>query len=364
MNQIINDIDIREEKNLKNSKIYLKNVVFDKDSYETKILCEDNIDGVLHFQLAYEKNDKCLVFDVGDTISFEEYLLSNILSKKDICDIIISVDDVLTSIENYLISENSISLNLKLIRVYKLKNHLKLKFVVLPNNNSDFAYELSKFLIKVLRHIDTSDREALSLAYGLFVKSSKENYMMSDLMELVDMVKIKDDVAIGDYNSIEQRHYDEMMAEEIEEEMANYYYDYDEPYESYEIERKKEVLDNRSFDDKGRRYNDNIYIDDDTKDFLEDEIYEDFDKEDKKIIKFSKSDKKSRKRKTLNAHINITYLCLVFTPVLLVVLPVLYFLINGQSIFMKNIVYILIYELALFGLLITNRIKEYRTKNI
>lgn len=113
--------------------------------------------------------------------SFEEYLKKNKLKKSDIVNLVKKVNETLSEIENYLISENSLCLELKTIQ----KNKNSYKFIVIPNYNNDFSYELSKFLIRVLRFVDTDDKDALKLAYNLFIKSSKEGYTINDLLELV-----------------------------------------------------------------------------------------------------------------------------------------------------------------------------------
>ena len=113
-------IDIREEKNIKSTKLLIRGIDINVDSYEAKLLSEDNIDNIIKFQILYENDEKVLSFDVSNTISMDEYIKSTKLKKKDICDIMTSVDDILTSLENYLVSENSIALDMNLIRVFRI----------------------------------------------------------------------------------------------------------------------------------------------------------------------------------------------------------------------------------------------------
>lgn len=358
-----NEMNVFEEKSVKGTKLVIKNININSESYETKLLSEENIENVIKLQIAYEGENQLLIYDAGDTLSLDEYLRTHKLKKKDICDIMIAIDSVLLSMENYLLPEKSLSLNLKLIRIYKDSGNLKFKFVVIPNHKSDFSYELSKLLIRVLRFIDTNDREALNLAFGLFVKSSRENYVLSELLELVDKAKRDSDVRSDDYDSDEHRLYDEKLAEEIDESIvydSNYYNVVDEELNK-DVSVKKEknidyasdytILDNRSFDEKASDSED-VFIDDDTRDFLDDEIYADFNKEDKKIIKFNKS----RKKKQLNAHVNMGFICSIFVPILLVAIPVLYLVMNGSVNFMRNIGIMLGYELVAIVLLVLNKV--------
>lgn len=54
------------------------------------------------------------------------------------------------------------------------------------SENKDFHFELSKFLIRLLRHIDVDDKDALTLGYRLFVRSSKDNYKLEDLLTIIN----------------------------------------------------------------------------------------------------------------------------------------------------------------------------------
>ena len=85
-------------------------------------------------------------------------------------------------VENYLISEASIYLDLNTIII---KDDC-IKFLIIPNSNCHFSFELSKLLIRMLRHVDVSDADTLTIAYMLFVKSSKDNYSIEDLVEIVE----------------------------------------------------------------------------------------------------------------------------------------------------------------------------------
>ena len=331
VNNLINNIDIKEEKSIKNTSLHIKNVKLNSESYEFKILSEESIENILKFQIMFDGENRVLKYDVSNTLSLEEYLKVNKLRKKDVCDILIAIDDILMSVENYLVSENSVVLDLKAIRMAKLRNNrIKYKFITIPNYNSDFSYELSKFLIRILRFIDVEDREALSLAYSLFVRSSKDNYTMNDLMELVDKVRDKNQLDSYDVTLEDLINYDEEMAKEISEEMieANKYdfigEDPDEHRKSIELDMSKNQDDDMIEED-----DENITMDDETNDMLKESLFNDFDKDDKKIIKFKKNIFGMKKKKALKGHINIGLIGLSLAPILLVLLPTIYFIVKA-----------------------------------
>ena len=117
MEKTLNNIEYVEEKSIKNTLLYVKNLKMNMESYEYKILSEESIENMIKFQIGYEGENQLLKFDVSNTISLEEHLKTNKLQKKDVCDIILAIDEILFSIENYLISENSLVLDLKTIRL-------------------------------------------------------------------------------------------------------------------------------------------------------------------------------------------------------------------------------------------------------
>lgn len=298
MEMVRSNLIINEEKSIKNTSLYIKNVKINNESYEAKILSEENIENVIKYQMIYDGENRVLKYDVSNTIGFDEYLKQRKLNKKDICSIISTIDDMLMGIENYLLSENSVTLDLKLIRVIKKDNNRNsYKFILIPNYNADFSYELSKFLIRILRYVDIEDKEALSLAYGLFVRSSKDNYTMNDLMELIGTAssgrEAEEDI---DFEGLV--HYDEEIASEIGEDVS------------------QDLTDEDFLDNEKDLSEEGLTIDDDTKEILSENILTNFDKEDKKTAKAGK---------TLKGHINLGIIGYVLAPLLIIILPIIFY---------------------------------------
>lgn len=298
MEMVRSNLIINEEKSIKNTSLYIKNVKINNESYEAKILSEENIENVIKYQMIYDGENRVLKYDVSNTIGFDEYLKQRKLNKKDICSIISTIDDMLMGIENYLLSENSVTLDLKLIRVIKKDNNRNsYKFILIPNYNVDFSYELSKFLIRILRYVDIEDKEALSLAYGLFVRSSKDNYTMNDLMELIGTASSERETDEDiDFEGLV--HYDEEIASEIGEDVS------------------QDLTDEDFLDNEKDLSEEGLTIDDDTKEILSENILTNFDKEDKKTTKAGK---------TLKGHINLGIIGYVLAPLLIIMLPIIFY---------------------------------------
>ena len=180
-----NELDVEINKSIKGNFIYIKDVYVNNESYEYKILMEQDIDNVNKMQIEYDGNKVNLLYDINNKITLENYLLQKKLNVASLLLIIKNINNLLNSISNYLLSENSVTLDFRTIVIDKEGKNTKLKFCLVPNLNNDFSFELSKFLMKVLRYVDIKDKNALPLAYKLFIKSSKDNYTIDDLLEVV-----------------------------------------------------------------------------------------------------------------------------------------------------------------------------------
>ena len=347
-----NKIEILEEKGIKNTLLYVKNIDVNQESYETKILTEDNIKDLIKFQITFDTDKRVLLFDVSNTISFEEYLKTKKLNKYDIIDILYSIDSVLSSVENYLISENSVSLDSRMIRVERKNNKSNFKFMAIPNYNVDFSYELSKFLIRMLRVVDVDDKEALSLAYGLFVRSSKDNYTLNDLIELVDSAKDNNYINTHDFDIDSLYAYDEEMADELvknEEFKKNdsIIMDNDE----IDVRESNELEDVEDLDD-------GIIMDEATNDILKDELFDNFDGN--KVIQFTKRNLK--KKKKLNAHIQVSLFGFAIFPFVMIFAPIVFYMGFGEKAFINSLPYILGFEFISIASIIVFSIVSLKRK--
>ena len=185
------------EKSIKNNFLVIKNVNINVQSYEFKILQEEKNKSLLQPKLDYEGESMILKYDISNKISLDDYIKSNKLKCNDLKTIVKAINNMLNEIEIYLVSENSILLDTKSIYIDKRRGRCNLSFVPVPDYKSDFSFELSKLLIRLMRFVDVNDKETLALAYGLFIKSSKDNFTINDLMELCVDIDEGDSNVIG-----------------------------------------------------------------------------------------------------------------------------------------------------------------------
>lgn len=135
-----------------------------------------------------EENSIQYVFDGTIPLVNSDYVINNYwcekhkLKSEDIIKIITSINNLLHFLAYYFLNENNIDI---LGTMIDIKTN-KLIFTYISNYNSDFSFDFSKFLLKLLRFTDINDKKALTLAYDLFLKSSKENYTIDEIMEVIN----------------------------------------------------------------------------------------------------------------------------------------------------------------------------------
>ena len=330
------ELDVEINKSIKGNFIYIKDVYVNNESYEYKILMEQDIDNVNKMQIEYDGNKTNLLYDINNKITLENYLLQKKLNVASLLLIIKNVNNLLNSISNYLLSENSITLDFRTIVIDKEGKNTKLKFCLVPNLNNDFSFELSKFLMKLLRYVDIKDKNALPLAYKLFIKSSKDNYTIDDLLEVVRQYEADSDNLYDIYD--ENLIFDESTLLSDENENKEDFVDLNSFYQSDEIKKEDNSI---SIDDNMLKPSSSVVIDDETKKLLNS-----FDEE------------------VVHAHIKINPLKKIFTPFVSLIVPIALYLGLSEYEFKKVIPMILLMECILLISTIINAIKRLRRKGL
>lgn len=340
-----NDIKITYDKSIKASYLEIKNLSLNKDSYEYKIITEENINSLIKPIISYENNNEYFKYDITGLHSLEQYIKYNKLKKKDIVFIINSIDKLLNEIENYLISENSLYMDLKTIFIHKNNNSILFKYILIPNLNLDFSFEFSKFLIRLMRYVDIDDKDALMLSYELFVKSSKDNYSISDLLEIINKYNNNDMNENEFIDNID----DETIFDNYDDNTFENSIDYDKEIKSIYEKDISEIKNNY------------LKIDNTTNNILKNELFENFDRiedstedEDLKFEKFKQKMRKKRKRHCNKSSINIMNILNWIIPIIIVLIPIIIYILFGKSLFYKNIIKIIIMEILLIGTYIIN----------
>ena len=335
------ELDVEINKSIKGNFIYIKDVYVNNESYEYKILMEQDIDNVNKMQIEYDGNKVNLLYDINNKITLENYLLQKKLNVASLLLIIKNINNLLNSISNYLLSENSVVLDFRTIVIDREGKNTKLKFCLVPNLNNDFSFELSKFLMKVLRYVDIKDKNALPLAYKLFIKSSKDNYTIDDLLEVIKQYEADSDNLYDIYD--ENLIFDENMLLSEDDENKEDFVDLNTFYQNDEVKKEKK----------------NLNIDKDIDDFMESNSSMVIDDETKKLLNSFDEDKE-----VVHAHIKINPLKKIFTPFVSLIVPMALYLGLSESEFKRVIPMILIMECVLLISTIISAVKRGRRKGV
>lgn len=123
------------------------------------------------------------------TITLNEYLKNNKITKKEIVTLVEGLQDIenqakaINTNKNYI---NGFILDPDRIKIYKDTGYLHIYYDHTQQLKNDFYYDVSKLMIKILRSIDVNDKEALSLGFTLCVRTSKDDFKIKDLKEAID----------------------------------------------------------------------------------------------------------------------------------------------------------------------------------
>ena len=335
------ELDVEINKSIKGNFIYIKDVYVNNESYEYKILMEQDIDNVNKMQIEYDGNKVNLLYDINNKITLENYLLQKKLNVASLLLIIKNINNLLNSISNYLLSENSVVLDFRTIVIDREGKNTKLKFCLVPNLNNDFSFELSKFLMKVLRYVDIKDKNALPLAYKLFIKSSKDNYTIDDLLEVIKQYEADSDNLYDIYD--ENLIFDENMLLSEDDENKEDFVDLNTFYQNDEVKKEKK----------------NLNIDKDIDDFMESNSSMVIDDETKKLLNSFDEDKE-----VVHAHIKINPLKKIFTPFVSLIVPMALYLGLSESEFKRVIPMILIMECVLLISTIISAVKRVKKRGL
>ena len=335
------ELDVEINKSIKGNFIYIKDVYVNNESYEYKILMEQDIDNVNKMQIEYDGNKVNLLYDINNKITLENYLLQKKLNVASLLLIIKNINNLLNSISNYLLSENSVVLDFRTIVIDREGKNTKLKFCLVPNLNNDFSFELSKFLMKVLRYVDIKDKNALPLAYKLFIKSSKDNYTIDDLLEVVKQYEADSDNLYDIYD--ENLIFDENTLLNDANENKEEFVDLNTFYQNDEEKNEKKILNIDKDIDDIMETNSSVVIDDETKKLLNS-----FDEE----------------KEVVHAHIKINPLKKIFTPFVALIVPIALYLGLSESEFKRVVPMILIMECVLLISTIISAVKRVKKRGL
>lgn len=152
------------------------------NDYRLGMITENRIPGLLSAKL----NDGRIKYDISSDMSLKAFMESNSFDAEGIRKVIESVSQVLKKLRIFLLEPEDMILDPENIFMCEIYGEMRPKFCYYPGYGHDFAKGLSELLQKILGAIDQNDRDAVVLAYSLYQGSLKENYVIGDLLRIVN----------------------------------------------------------------------------------------------------------------------------------------------------------------------------------
>lgn len=151
--------------------------------YETRMLADNQITGLLKMRPKYEDGSVRCCYDITSRQPLGRLLENHSIAREELASFLIQLHDILDTMESFLLRESGLLLEPDYIYVEPELFQVGLCFV--PGQHCDFYMKLSQLFQYFLKHVDHKDRECVVLAYGLYQESLKENYGLDDLMKLL-----------------------------------------------------------------------------------------------------------------------------------------------------------------------------------
>lgn len=152
--------------------------------FEFRMLETNHIPGLLRLRIGPGKEERRLEYDITSKQSLSRILELRQVGIEEIRRILVGFAKIIGEMGKYLLSDRGICLEPEYI--YADPESLELSLCYIPGWDRDFCTELPKLLSQLLSKIDHRDREDVVLAYGLYQESLKENYIIDDLIRMIN----------------------------------------------------------------------------------------------------------------------------------------------------------------------------------
>ncbi len=151
--------------------------------YEENMLKENQISGLLKFQLKQIDNRKYFYYEITSKQPLSRILEFHSINKQELINLITGIAQILNRLPAYLLKEDHILLQPDFI--YIEPEQFFVSLCMIPGRDRKFSEEMRELLRYLLGKIDHQDKECVVMAYALYQESVKDNYSMDALAELV-----------------------------------------------------------------------------------------------------------------------------------------------------------------------------------
>lgn len=175
-------MNISYQREMKRNYLIVEAEERDEVPFEQNMLEQNQIDGVLHFQVRKKDTDIRFFYEITSKQPLFRLLEGQSVQAGQIRTLVWGIANALDHMEQYLLSENSVLLTPEYL--YVEPESLKVWLCLVPGLERDFPEDYSRLLEYLLGKVDHKDKESVVLAYGLYQETRKENYGMADILRL------------------------------------------------------------------------------------------------------------------------------------------------------------------------------------
>ncbi len=240
----------------------IKDVVINENDYKYKMIKNNNIDNIVPMTIRTMDGEKYWYYNVTEFTSMRAIFSRKKITGKDLFNLIKDIRKIAESAKEYLIDLNDFLFNLDYVYVNKKSG--KYTFCYCPNIHKDVQQNMRILFDQILEYIDHNNKSAVMIAYGIQQITISDSYTVGDLYNCA-----KENINTFEEENKEHRNIVLDSKQNIVQK----------PFE----EKKKNFL--RKFADKFIKKS--KYLD-------EEELYEDFEKENDKSADAIKKQREDR----------------------------------------------------------------------
>lgn len=184
------------QNDFQHSFMYLYGISWKEENHEQKILKQCTIPGTLPFRLCNEEGEKVLQYDFS---SYERACIYFSQRKMRLCHIhalFTSLQRVLKSMEEYLLSPSLLSINWEEL-FYDAENQQFL-FPLIPFKEEEPEISLPSLLEQVLEQIEEEDEAAVLVAFQLYRAQKQQSLQLARILQIIHIQEQRQANTIGE----------------------------------------------------------------------------------------------------------------------------------------------------------------------
>lgn len=188
------------QNDFQHSFMYLYGISWKEENHEQKILKQCTIPGTLPFRLCNEEGEKVLQYDFS---SYERACIYFSQRKMRLCHIhalFTSLQRVLKSMEEYLLSPSLLSINWEEL-FYDAENQQFL-FPLIPFKEEEPEISLPSLLEQVLEQIEEEDEAAVLVAFQLYRAQKQQSLQLARILQIIHIQEQRQEKTIGELKKI------------------------------------------------------------------------------------------------------------------------------------------------------------------